>query len=417
MLKKLRVKFIVITMTSIVLTLAAIMLTVNAVNYSSVVKNADEVVDFLMSNDGNFPYEKNTPVFQEQERDNNIPPEKKYFLPGNMSKETPFDTRFFIVTVKNGNVERVELDRIAAVSEDSAKEMATDILAKNKTKGTYDVYRYRVKTNENGEKTILFMDISRQLLPMKSFLVTSLIVMSVCFVLFFVVILLISKPVLRPIAESYLRQKRFITDAGHELKTPLTIISANNEIQELETGETECTQAIGKQVARMTTMVKNLTELAKMDEEEVMRMERFDISAAFEDVSATFKNVFEKSGKTLSVKCQNKLSYFGTEAMIRRLFTLLFENASKYSLTFAEAELIKKDKKIVMRIQNDAEGIKEGDLEKCFERFYRSDEARAGQTEGSGIGLSTAQEIVRLHKGKIKASGTADGKFVITVIL
>ena len=402
MLKKLRIKFIIITMLTVIVTLAAIMTTVNTVNYFSVVKSADKVVDFLCQNNGKFPEEFMTEEPSEQKQENNVPfppdaKENRFDLPKDMSQEAPFDTRFFSVYFKDDQITKVNTDKIAAVSEEEAADIAISVLSKNRSSGTYDIYRYRVQTLADGEKMVLFVDISKQLTPMKSFLTISLIVMAVCIAIFFVVIVLISKPVLKPIAESYKRQKRFITDAGHELKTPLTIISANNEIQELETGETECTQAIGKQVARMTNMVKNLTELAKMDEEEVLRMKNFNLSSAFDDVSSTFKNVFEKSGKKLSIHIQDKINYFGIESMIRRLFTLLLENSSKYSSSFADAELTKKGRNIRLIVQNDATGITEGDQSKCFERFYRSDEARASQTEGSGIGLSTAQETVLIR--------------------
>ncbi len=432
MLKKLRVKFIVITMIAVVLILAAIMATVNVVNYVSVIDSTDEIAEILLQNNGRFPLDNRTPN-KDPVLDGNfdqIPPElpsntesfdgpqkgDRFILPNNMSIETPFDTRYFTVTFKNGSTD-YNLNQIAAINEDQAKEMAEKVLSKGREKGVYNVYRYHVKTLENGDKMVLFIDITRQMEPMRSFLEISLIVMAVCIVLFLVGIILISKPILRPIAESYTRQKRFITDAGHELKTPLTIISANNEIQEMEMGETECTQAISKQVSRMAAMVKNLTELAKMDEEETLHKKNFNLSGAFSDVASNFEKVFEKNNKNLTVVCQDGISYFGTELLIRRLFTLLLENASKYSLTYAKAELYKKGKNIHFTVINDAKDISQGDLDKCFERFYRSDEARASQTEGSGIGLSTAQEIVRLHKGKISAEGTEKQEFLVKVIL
>ena len=419
MLKKLRIKFITIAMIAIFLSLTAIIVTINAVNYAAVVNSADEVVNFLIQNDGKFPVGPQDNVGPNARDDG--PPERRpenYVLPDKMSKETPFNTRFFSVTYdKNGTVIEADLNSIASVSEDEAKEMSAKILSKNRVSGTYSIYRYHVKTFSSGEKMVLFVDISNQLEPIKGFIEISLIVMAVCMVLSFVGLFLISKPLLKPIAESYARQKRFITDAGHELKTPLTIISANNEIQEMETGETESTKVIAKQVSRMTNMVKNLTELAKMDEDEKLFSSTFFISDAFEEVCASFENVFKRKNITFTFSTPGGVTYHGNEALIRRLFSLLIENASKYSLTQAKAELTKKNKKICLTVENDAAGIQEGSQEKCFERFYRSEEARAGDTEGSGIGLSTAKEIVRAHKGKITAEGTKDGHFRINVIL
>ncbi len=424
MLKKLRIKFIATTMLAVILILAAILVTVNTVSYLSVIRSADEVVDLLAQNDGKFM------VVSQQKKDDfsrpeewpegrpEGPPQKgdDILLPKDMSRETPFETRFFTVVISEQGT-TYYMEQIAAVNQTTAEQMTEKVLSKSREKGTYDNYRYRVKTMDNGDTMVLFMDISKQMEPISSFLVTSLIVMAVCIVLLFIGVVLLSKPLLKPIVESHTRQKRFITDAGHELKTPLTIISANNEIQELETGETECTRAIARQVQRMTNMVKNLTELARMDEAEGLEKKNFDLSEAFADVAGTFENVFEKSGKKFDYKVQRGINYLGAEIYLRRLVTLLLENASKYAKSYARAELFKKGKQICLTVINDGEGIEKGDLNKYFERFYRSDEARASQTEGSGIGLSTAQEIVRLHKGKISAEGTDKGEFLVKVVL
>ncbi len=408
MIKKLRVKFIAIVMLSVFLIMTAILVTINVINYSYVLEEADARVDLLVKNEGKFPVAEEKKPFIDGEI---------FDIPDSMSRETPFNTRFFTVIVRSDNqVLMTDLSKIAAINEEKATKLAQKAIEKGKERGTLEVYRYRVATDKDGNTLVVFVDFSEQKTPMETFFYVSLAVMAGGLVLVFVFVLLISKRVLKPITDSYIRQRRFVTDAGHELKTPLTIISANNEIIEMETGRTESTEAIEKQVFRMADMVKNLTELAKLDEIETTSFQKFSLTDAFLDVSQAFDTMFAAKNKKFLVSADEDINYLGSESMIRRLFSLLLENAYKYSLTYAEATLKKNGKRTTLTVQNDAEGMREGNLEKCFERFYRSDEARGGSIEGSGIGLSTAREIIRIHHGSVSAQGTADGKFVITVV-
>lgn len=405
MIKKLRVKFIAITMTSVIVLLAAIMAVINIVNYQTVTKNADNVLSYVVEMEKNAPQDPN-PVIS-------IPDDNGRH--DGISKETPYDSRYFTVTYTDDEITSINIRHIVSIDEKTASSYASSALKKNKDKGYIGTYRYRI--DYEGNRTyVIFLDYSRQLEPTQNFFRYSLIVASAGVAVASVIVFFISKLVVKPVKESQEKQKRFLTDAGHELKTPLTIISANNELIQMENGESEYTKTIAKEVEKMTVMVRNISTLNKMDESPSPLMERFSLSDAAFDLTSEFLNAFKKENKELSLAIEEGLYYKGNEKEIRELLSIILDNALKYSKKKAEFSLSKSGKNIILLLKNDADDIKEGNLDKVFERFYRSEEARGSTIEGSGIGLSLAQEIVLRHKGKISAYGDKEGFFNIRIV-
>lgn len=403
MIRKLRLRFVLITMLSVVLVLGAIILTINVMNYSEVRGNADKILDMLDRNGGGF----DGPDFGGNP---NIHPNR-------FNEETPFETRFFTVKYNLDETVEVNTNHIAAIQDAQAISMADDILLKNRVRGYESIYRYKVCDSSDGVM-IIFMDCTRQLETANSFLLYSLII-SLCGVFcVFILVFFLSKRVVLPIALSYERQKRFITNAGHELKTPLSIISANNELIELETGESESTTAITKQISRMASMVKNLTLLARLDEEEkISSLKSFCISETLENVVDSISAVFKSKGIEVITDIQENVLYKGEEGLITQLFQVLLDNAVKYCISKVGIRLYEVSSHIHIEIKNDAKEIPLGSLDYCFERFYRSSSSRAESIEGSGIGLSIANEIVNLHKAEIHAVGLEGSFFQIKLVL
>ena len=402
MIKKLRQKFILISFLSVFVLLAAILSTVNIVNYVRVANEADAITLVLAENEGRFPGQ------------NNPRPGEGSEMPG--GKETPFDSRYFTVTYRDDSVVSFNLGFIASVDETKAKEMAASAYAR-KGVGFYDVFRYRVSEKNDGTTIVIFLDYSRQLSPTMTFLWMSLLVGGIGLALVLAALILVSKKVVAPIVKSQEQQKRFVADAAHELKTPLTIISANNEILEIENGENESTTAINHQVERMRQMVQNLTSLARLEtEKSKVIFARFDLSGAAKEVASSFVSAFENTKKSLTLSIEDGLTYQGEEGAIRNLISIFLDNALKYSLTRCEFSLKKENKAIVIECRNDAKEIGDGNQNQVFDRFYRSSSVRGSSIEGSGIGLSIAKEIADLHKARIKAYGE-NGDFCIKVTL
>lgn len=238
MIRDLRKKFILVAMLSTILVLTAIMGVVNFSNYREMLDRADEMTALLEQNDGKFPEE---PSRHEQDDTETPPakPENDEKDKSRFSVETPFETRYFTVTVdENGEVTDCDLDRIAAVDEETAEEYTQTAQQKNKTTGFQGIYRYRVTETEDGAKYV-FLDCRREISNFRTVLVTTISVSLLGLAAVFVLVVIFSRMVFRPVEESIQKQKRFITDASHELKTPLTIIDANTEVMEMESGESQ----------------------------------------------------------------------------------------------------------------------------------------------------------------------------------
>ena len=411
MIKKLRFRFIFITIISLLIVLSSIMTVVNIVNYSKVRDYADDILAFLSTNGGRFDMpEKPSPDFPSMNKPS--PEHRPEPMPEDATVETPYETRYFTVTY--GGSISADISHIAKFSEGEAIAMGNKVIASGESNGYEGNYRFLV--NENKTR-VIFVDCTRQLKTAKNFLIVSILSSIGGTLCVFILLFIFSKRAVAPIVESYEKQKRFITDAGHELKTPLTIISANNELSEITSGKNEYSDAIAKQVSRMNLMVKNLSLLATIDEKSnESKKTTFPISSLCEEICDLFVPVFSSEGKRLEVEIKSSEDYFGNRSLINQLLLIILENASKYSLSYAKLTLAKIGKRISIALSNDCSNLKNGSLNRVFERFYRSDDARASSIEGSGIGLCIAREIVDLHCGEISALGQ-DNIFTLKIIL
>lgn len=439
MISKLRRNFILITMCSTIAVLAVIIGTLNLVSYHNMVEKADNILLLLTENNAVFP-EMPQGGFESMEPpggalDNENPRYrdgmKKGMVNGNlgdmlngtmqdMSPETPFETRFFSVKLdKDGELISVDTGKIAAVVTEDAVAFAEEIWESGRRKGFYNTYRYMV-TSQSDSNMIVFIDRSRELAAFFTLATTSISVAVIGLAAVFVLVVLFSKMVFRPVAAGYEKQKRFITDASHELKTPLTIISANVEVLEMMQEENEWTRNIRNQVARTNTLVEQLVTLSRMDEENGLQsVEKFSLSEAVSETAALFRTLVDSREKQLEVTIDGEYTYCGDEKMLRQMVSLLVDNAVKYSSEKGSIRvtLQQKGRHYYLTVWNTVEEIPKGNLDVLFERFYRLDSSRNSRTGGSGIGLSIVKSIAEVHKGKVRAKSEDGRSIEITVIL
>lgn len=220
-----------------------------------------------------------------------------------------------------------------------------------------------------------------------------------------VFLIFISKQVVGPIAKSYKKQKEFITSAGHELKTPLTVIMADVDILQMEQKDNEWLQDIDTQAKRLAEMTNSLVSLARMDElEEHLNKIVFPISDVAEDVTHAYTALAISQNKQYTCEIEKDLSYCGDENAIRQLFTILLDNAFKYCSNEGEITftLTKSGNGVEFKVKNTVDYIDKKSLDRMFDRFYRSQDT-ASTTKGFGLGLAIASIIVANHKGRIKA--------------
>jgi len=422
MIKKLRTKFILITMCSVFVVLFSIIGAINVINYHHVVENADNIIALLKEGNGTFVLNNDSALNNNEPE----PPddEKNWQADMNagqnhgMSAETPFATRFFTVEVNaTGEVVNVKLDQIAAVDETSATQYVQAVLGSSS--GFYRNFRYGVLTTDAGQLYI-FVDCTRELESFYNFLWASLGVSAVGFLGVFLLVFFLSKKVFRPIEESYWKQKQFITNASHDIKTPLTIINANTEILESESGANEWTAGIKNEVKRLTSLTQNLVYLAKLDEQEqTITKSNFILSDTICETAKAFEPVALAAGRELQVSVEPNLSFFGNESMMQQMSSLLIDNAIKYASPAQPIIITLKavGNKLHFVVQNQHENqLPDGDLEVLFDRFYRAEQSRNSALGGHGIGLSVVKSIVTAHKGKITAKNEGN-VITFTVVL
>ncbi len=404
MIKKLRIKLIAASMVSLFLVLFVIGGIVGILNYKKIVEDADRILEILEENAGDFPK-----MFSGERKD----------IPPGMSPEIPYESRYFSVLLdEKGNIILTDTSKIASIDTEKAIEYASEIWEKGTEKGFLDEYRYW-KCAYNGEVRIIFLDCRRQLDNFQNFLITTLGVSCVGLLSVFILMVYLSARIVKPFSDNYEKQKRFITDAGHELKTPLTIIEADTEVLEMDFGENEWLQDIQSQTKRLAELTNTLVVLSRMEEgkNSSMRVE-FPLSDMVEEVGHTFQDPARVQEKGLTSMIEPMVSMKGDEKAIQGLVTILLDNAVKYSNENGQifVTLEKKKNRIYLSVFNTTEFISREQIPYLFDRFYRTDVSRNSQTGGYGLGLSIAAATAESHKGKIFAE-TADEKSLrITVV-
>ncbi len=412
MIKKLRRKFVLIAMLSLFLVMLVVLGSVNAVNLYQINRKADSLLTLLTDNNGKFP-----DLLPSGEPE---PPHKR---PGgglDLSPETRFETRYFVVkTDAAGGISQIDTGHIAAVTADQAQTFAEKVLESGKTGGYTGVYKYRVTDTDYG-RLLVFLDCRSQLQTAATFLLASCAIAAVCLLLVFLLVSVLSRRAIRPFAESFEKQKQFITDAGHEIKTPLAIISANIDVLELTGDKNEWTDSIRRQTRRLDGLVKNLLTLARMEEERpVAAFSPFPLSDTAREAAEPFRPLAESRGIRYELDIQPGLSLNGDETAIRELVTILADNAVKYAEDggWIRIRLASDGRGIRLETANSVAVQPEGDLNRLFDRFYRADSSRSRKSGGYGIGLSIAKAIVESHKGRILVRRPDEHSLAFIVVL
>lgn len=429
MIRELRKKFILVSMCSMMVVLLGIVGGILFAGYGRMVNRADQVLQMLAENNGEFPHmnpdwnpEENDEN-QKKEEDKTKPPEKpEGFVFGGrgmaLSLEAPYETRYFSVILdEEGKPLEAKTGNIAAVQEETAKEYGTVVWQKEKSAGFYKSYRYFKQSSP--VPMIIFVDCTRELENFYGLLGTSIFLALSGWSLVLILVLLLSRKVFQPVAESYEKQKQFITDASHELKTPLTIIDANTEVLELMDGENQWTASIRKQVKRLTQLTKQMVALSRMEEgEKKKELCMLSLSQVMLNAAEPFCQVAEQEGKELSLSIEPDVKGRGDEMLLIQLVSLLLDNALKYSLPESRISFVfgKKGRRAELVVSNETDMVARGNQDILFERFYRTDASRSSETGGSGIGLSIARAIVETHKGRIHAN-CADGRTIVFTAL
>lgn len=400
---KLRKKFIYFSVGIIAIVLLSIIAFVNVTNFYNLKRSSDELLKTLVENNGVMPSFK---------LNDNSKEEKTVYLKN-------FSNRFFTVKTDNKkNVITVNTDDVFFTSASEAVEYAKDVLSSGKSRGYYGGFKYVVENTENG-KLIAFVDVVKDFDVFYSNLGNSVVIsfFVLGFVTFFSFVL--SKKAVAPMVQAYEKQNAFITDASHELKTPLAIINTSADVLEMESGESKWTGNIHKQVNRLNGLIGNLISLTKLEESDDLDRLEFSLSDTLDDCVMDVKDYALSLDKNIVTDIEKDISFKGDEKLIRQVIGILLDNAIKYAREKSDinVKLTKQNKKIVFTVENEADNLEIKNYNILFERFYRADSSRNSKTGGYGIGLSIAQSIVLKHKGKISADSFDGERIVFTVKL
>ncbi len=336
-----------------------------------------------------------------------------------VTDETPYEARYFSVVLDDqATALLVNTGRIASVNAEDATRYARSLQHIGATEtGFLGVYRYRVQPVENGTM-YLFLDCSSELYNSIYMLILSLMIAGAALLLISMMVILFSKRAIRPIEESYDKQRKFITNAGHELKTPLAIIDSCTEVLEMTEGENKWTEGIHEQVGRLTTMTAELISMAKMAESDLeLNKRELNLSDLCRETLEPFGLMAEEQGLGYVLDITPDIPFFGNEQTLKQLCSILADNAVKYAVpgTTIYMTLKKRGRRVHLSSDNAAEGVKKGNRNELFERFYRGDTSHSQEKKGYGIGLSMAETITELHNGRISANSEDGERLKITV--
>lgn len=405
--RSLRRRFIIASALAVLLVMGLVLGLVSGYNYRATYRDLYRMTDFIASHNGVLPEEG------EEEADFTF------------TQETPFQLRYFSVWLDEaGNVTDMNLDHIHAISEEEARLHArAAVLLRRRHSHFVDDglhYCYSRMDLEGGGSVISFMDCTGSMEAAVYVIQRAMMLGFFCLIFFILILYRFSSFAIRPAVRNMMVQKQFVTNAGHELKTPLTIISANTEVMEMMYGESEWTKSTLSQIERMKVLIERLTSLAKLQEQEEILLEDVDASFLAREAVSAFSGVMQSKGLAFESEIEDGVMIRAEKNGIQELLNILLDNAAKYcdeggTVRLALSSRIRGTGLHLTVSNSYAEGQGE-DFSMYFERFYRADASHNSQKSGYGIGLAMARSLAERYKGRISASWK-NGDVSFTVLL
>ena len=433
MIKRLRRRMTLMVIAVLILVSAGVVLAVHLSNEQNIASRAQETLAALTENSGglqgagrNTDRKETLPPWSDDETggrgrkggdrrgNRGQPPEIRS---GREAAAAGLSNSYTITLNGDGTVASWTSDRTELYSDGQVAGIAADALADGRDSGRIGTQFYR-KTVSDGQMVLTVLDARLDYLSASNTLRSVILIASASCVLLSLLAWLLIRRMVRPVEDAFTRQKQFVSDASHELKTPLAVISANAEVLEQEIGKNEYLGYIRSEVKRTDALVKNLLTLARMDRGMKAEMAEFDLSRALLDVTLPFESTVYEAGKTLETDVPEGIACTGNEEMVKQLTVILLSNALKYSDEHGriEVSLRARGKQREIRVFNTGDPISPADQEHIFDRFWRADPAHGRETGGHGLGLAIARSIVEIHGGKIAVdSGNAGTAFTVTL--
>ncbi len=403
MIRRMRHRVILAAMVAFFAVILTIAVLVNVVNYAVVTRRADNTLEAVLN------YERGPmgPRGADGQPPEGLGPQEAKPFMELPDKELNYMTRFFIVRFdESGEAYSVFTDFIASIDEEQAKEYGQKAFDSGKEHGYLGEYRY-VRATRDGDTVVAFLNTLRERQSMQALLLMTLGISGVSLIVVFILVVILSRRAIKPYAANIERQKQFITDASHELKTPLTSISTSLDVLEMESGESEWVGNIRKQTGRMSKLVSELVTLSRLDEEiPLPNKEKFSLSNAAWEIVDVYKTQAKAAGKNFSIDIEDDVMMVGEKAAVQQMLSVLLDNAIRYSDASGDIRvgIYKKRNRAYVEVFNTCDYEVPPDTERLFDRFYRPDGARSTKTGGTGVGLAIAKAVAETHGGTITAN-------------
>ena len=397
MFKKLRWKFMWMSTVILFLVITLVLGIMYRIAKRTIMSQTRILMEEILDNDGDIP------GLWEFDSD------KKPYLA--LNEESIYEIRYYTALIDDE--EEVSISHMhIAIKEESAKRIAERIYRKNRDYGNlYDskgrIMNYMKKTLDDGATFIVILDCTSRYSLIRVITVYLSALWFIVLVLYIIIMGRFSKKLIRPFVENDERQKRFITNASHELKTPLAVISSNTEMMETIGGRTKWTESTRRQVGKLQNLIEDLVVLSRLDEMQDLVLEKTDLSAITNETAESFRSVIEDSGRSLNTQIDKEVYAMSEKRSYQQLVSILMDNASKYCDEGGEIKVSlaarNRGKGARLTVANTYADGKDVDYSRFFERFYREDESHNSKTAGFGIGLSMGREIAERLGGNLKA--------------
>ena len=391
MIRKLRFRFALTVILSALLILVVLIGTINIVNYHRVVSDSDRELSM-------------------------------YTRPADMPQmPRPRADVFSAVYDNDGNLTESFTSWNSMYAAENMEEYAEEVLKGSRDRGFIGDLRFSRRTMD-GSTSVVLVDCRMGLQNFRNFLTSSILLSLVCLALVSIAAVTVSGRAVKPVAESYEKQKRFITDAGHEIKTPLAIINADADVLLAEIGDgNEWVNDIKTQIQRLTALTNNLIRLTRMEEgTDNLKLMHVNLTQIVTEQVLSFRSVAAADDKTLVCDAVGNVYTEGDADALRELVSILIDNAVKYSPGHGKINVTcgNKDGTAVITVSNNTvEPLDKEQMDRLFDRFYRADPSRNSDKGGFGIGLATAKATVEAHGGSIAASKQSASEILFTVML
>ncbi|WP_314680863.1 HAMP domain-containing sensor histidine kinase [uncultured Granulicatella sp.] len=394
MFQQLQKSFVKNAMLSFSLVLVIVLVLLNGIYYQQTIEQIDRVATMLIDHNGTFPDAPST-----------NPPvnflEELTTLGTEWKKDDQLSTRYAVITFSNQQIQSINRTNLVSVDEEVLKKQTQEIISGNVQSGWIQKLRFRLSKG-NEESLLVFVDANKEIQQIKRLLIVSILVFLICLIGIYGLIRFSSKRAIQPFVDNVKKQQQFISNASHEIKTPLAVLSANNDLLAMMGTENRCIDSNRRQIKRLNALVEQMLLLARYDESQSSIVtEKIDLIQISKEIIDDVSPILQEKG--LSVQFQGELSCVvnADKSSIQELIRILIDNAMKY--TVIDKVITIKVSAGVFCIANQTESMKEEQVNQLFDRFYRVDTSRNRTTGGSGLGLSIAQKIAEINQLELSA--------------